>query len=131
MRRAIRVSAAGILAVLLSGCGTNNIEGSFFTPTAAVPSLATATPGTKSPTPAATAVPPTATATRNATPTVTQTSVPTAAATPVAATVLFSADPMDAANPFPSDRLLDASGHAVAPPVTRRGVGRFRRGEMD
>ena len=126
MRRATAVLAAGTLTVLLSACGTNNIadSGSFTTPavpmqtaTATQASIATATaiPATATTT---SAPPPTITLTSvpSASPTATQTSVATPTATAQAAMVLFSADPMNAANPFPSDRLLDADGHPVMPP---------------
>lgn len=92
MRRATGVVAAGALLILLSACGTNNITDSFAAPSATATSLPSGTP------------------------TATQTGVPTPTATTTSATVLFSADPMDAANPFPTDRLLDTSGHAVVPP---------------
>ncbi len=94
---------AGLAVVFgLAACGNNQIlDGSGVLP-------ATATSG---PTVTSTAVTPTATVTTAATvaPTV------TATAAPQAAMVLFSADPADAANPFPSDRLLDASGHVQVP----------------
>ena len=92
MRRATAALVAGVFAVLLSACGTNNITDDFFTPTVPAPVPATATPTVAPPTPTAT-------------------STPSAPPTPL---LLFSADPMDAANPFPGHRLLDASGHAVA-----------------
>jgi pimeloyl-ACP methyl ester carboxylesterase/predicted esterase len=117
MRRATAVLAAGSLAVLLSACGSNNITDTFFTPTTTVIVPGTAT-ATTAPTATMTSVPPTATPTGvpTATPSATQTTVPTPTPTAQAAMALFSADPMDAANPFPSDRLLDASGHAAVPP---------------
>lgn len=64
MRGATAALVVGVLTVLLSACGTNNITDDFFTPTVRAPVPATATP---------TVAPPT-----------------------------------------PGDRLLDASGHAVA-----------------
>ncbi len=99
MRRATAVWVAGILAVIWSACGSNKItDGLAATPTG----TATAT-ATRVPTVTHTAVPPAPTAT----------SVPTA--TPQAAMVLFSTDPRAAANPFPTDRLLDAAGHPDVP----------------
>ena len=81
------------LAAGAAGCGKNEIS----QPTAALP--------TRTPTASATF---TTTSLPSATPTPT--------ATPQAAMALFSADPMNVANPFPSDRLLDVSGHVAVPP---------------
>ncbi len=106
-----------LLAVGAEGCGDNNIVVDF-TPTPTVSPTATSTW--------------TATASATATSTITATSTatmvpsftaappsltPTPSVTPTAqgATVLFSIDPTDAANPFPSDRLLDATGHVQVP----------------
>jgi len=70
MRRAMAVLAAGILTLLLSACGTNDIADSYATPSVTVP-VQTATP-TK-------------------TPTATQASGPTQTPTAKVARVLFSA----------------------------------------
>jgi hypothetical protein len=79
----------GIIALtVLSACGTNNI------------------------TDETTSMPP---PTVSATPTATATQAPTATPASQAATALFSVDPTDAANPFPSDRLLDSTGHVQVP----------------
>ena len=96
----------GWLVVLLSGllaaCGTNNItEDATPSPLAATATLV----------PSATVTPSeTSTATATSSPSVTPT---TTAVQP--ATALFSADPTDADNPFPSDRLLDDTGHVQVP----------------
>jgi hypothetical protein len=96
-----RGAAAWVLAAALlsaAGCGTNNITN---TPTVTPTATPTSTP-TTTPTP-----------TLTATPTLTPTATLTATAQPAMA--LFSVDPSDAANPFPSDRLLDATGHVQVP----------------
>ena len=110
MRRATAVVTAGVLALLLAACGSNNITDSFAAATATATAPATATALViRTATATATSLP-------SAIPTATLTSVPTPTATTESATVLFSADQMAAANPFPSDRLLDLSGHPVVPP---------------
>jgi hypothetical protein len=121
------------LMVFLSACGDNNITsppGSSATPTSTlgVPATATAAPTltvTTGPQPTMTSTSPaaaTSTATASATAieatataTVTPTLSPTAIPTPAAASALFSADPRDPQNPFPSDRLLDSTGHVDVP----------------
>lgn len=126
---AVRRLAVLLLVFGLVGCGDDNDAGP--RPTATVP-VATATrsavpTATSVPTASATSVVPTSTATAaptfTATPlpaTATQTAPPTdtptatATATPsFGAVALFSADPQSPENPFPSDRLLDDSGHVA------------------
>jgi len=92
MKRAALWCAA---AFVLSACGKNEITS---VAPAATPTL-TATS--------------TAPSTRTAT--VTSTAAPTPTSAPQHATLLFSADASNPANPFPSDRLLDASGHVQVP----------------
>ena len=108
-----------LLACLLAACGDSNDSKPRPTATATVPvatataPVATATPSaaitaTSAPTRTATPLPATATATSIASDTPTATATATAS---VGAVVLFSADPGNPANSFPSDRLLDESGH--------------------
>ena len=102
------------LACVLLACGDDDDTPPRPTPTTVV---ATATA------PATATVPATAASTRTATPvpatatrTVIPTDSPTVTTTPTAsvgAVALFSADPDNPANPFPSDRLLDETGHVA------------------
>lgn len=82
------------------------------TPSSAPSSTATLAP-TAIPTATATQIPPTSTATRTATAEPSQTPSATATSVPVGATALFHADALDPGNPFPSDRLLDETGHVA------------------
>ena len=91
------------LVMGLTACGNNDNAPATPTPT----STATAT-ATHTLTPTATA---TATFTVTATATPSPTSTPTVTPVPTGAVALFSTDPLDPGNPFPSDRLLDESGH--------------------
>ena len=64
---------------------------------------------------------PAATATATAVPSATPTATATATAS-VGAVALFSADPGNPANPFPSDRLLDESGHVAINPERLQAI---------
>ncbi|MBX3023273.1 hypothetical protein KF840_00005 [bacterium] len=118
----VRRLAVLLLACALVACGDDDAAGPrptatvpAATATASAPPTATASApptATLAPTLTATAPPAPATATRTAPPSETPTA--TATATPaVGAVALFSADPASPDNPFPSDRLLDDSGHVV------------------
>ncbi len=107
-----------LLACLLAACGDDDNSGPRPTATA----TAAATPiVTASAVPSATSAPtqtatlPAATATATALPSRTPTAAATATAS-VGAVALFSADPGNPANWFPSDRLLDESGHVAINP---------------
>jgi hypothetical protein len=125
MYRVTVVVAAALLAAGLCACGNNQITDNLgatatarFTATSPPSSTATgtATASNVPPTLTFTATPsPSATSTTTATASPTVTSSPTATGTPVAATLRFSLDPLAAGNPFPSDRLLDATGHPQVP----------------
>ena len=125
MQRITTLWVTIVLGVGLSACGTNDITAPASTPTAIPSATATNKPtasATSVPTATATTVP-TATVvvvavpTATGTPTITATSSPTFTSTPVVAVALFSADASSPNNPFPSDRLLDASGHVALPPA--------------
>jgi Bacterial virulence factor lipase N-terminal len=135
-----RVWLALCLTATIFGCGGSNNETASPTATSSPTATATLVPSRApsetatfiaSPTATATRVPPTATATCACTPTPTATA--TATATPTEAAALFSADPLNPANPFPSDRLLDDTGHvhvtgslvgADLPPTSQFNVAR-------
>jgi hypothetical protein len=112
---AVRRVAVLVLASVLAACGDD--ADSRPRPTATVTVVAaTATAvatATSAPTHSATARPATVTATAMPSQTPTTTVTPTAA---VGAVALFSADPDNPANPFPSDRLLDETGHVALRP---------------
>jgi Big-like domain-containing protein len=125
-----RVKAVGValLAAGLWACGNNEITGNSGGAAQAVTATSTATSPptpTVTDTPTATRVPPTATPTATASPSATLTmaatasptvtSSATATSTPAVATLRFSLDALAAGNPFPSDRLLDATGHPQVP----------------
>lgn len=115
----------------LAACGGDDDVSSVIVPTVTRTATATAVPATATstvapPTQTATAVPtdtqapratataqPSATSTSTAEPTATSTVEATATATveESGVTALFHANPLDPANPFPSDRLLDETGH--------------------
>ncbi|MBI4517544.1 MAG: hypothetical protein HY699_17205 [Deltaproteobacteria bacterium] len=93
------------LVATLAACD-NGDDGARPTATATPSAIATATP-------VPSASPTCACLTPTATPPPSPTVTATASATPVfeGATALFSRDPLNPANPFPSDRLLDETGH--------------------
>jgi hypothetical protein len=103
-----------VVSVALSACGNNGIPLTSVGGAAASPSSIPTTTPTVTATPTCTPTE-TSTPTVTATATTTVTPVPTATVTVRAATALFSADPADAANPFPSDRLVDSTGHVQVP----------------
>ena len=113
-----------LLVCVLAACGDD--DDSKPRPTAtATAALATPT-ATASAVPSATSAPthtatlPAATATATAVPS-TPTATTTATAS-VGAVALFSADPGNPANPFPSDRLLDESGHVAINPERLQAI---------
>lgn len=114
-------------AILLAACGGDNVVSTEkITPVATVSATPTTAPATATatsvptavPTSTATALPP-PTSTATIAPTATSTSTeppeptasPTLTSTPQGATALFHADALDPGNPFPSNRLLDETGH--------------------
>ena len=85
-------------------------------PSATNPPTATATSvSSATSVPTATAAAPTASPTVTLTATITVTPIPTATSKPAPPVALFNADVTDPNNPFPSDRLLDATGHVALP----------------
>lgn len=110
--------ASGRLAVLLlalfvAACGDDDDSRPQSTPTATVAAATNTATIAATPTRTASAVPSattvfTATLPPSATPTVTVTPTPS-----VGAVALFSVDAAGVDNPFPSDRLLDESGHVI------------------
>lgn len=101
-----------LLACVLAACGDDGDARPRPTATATIaPPTATATASSAA---SATATPLPATAT--AAPSDTPTATPTGTAA-VGAVALFSADPANPDNPFPSDRLLDDRGHVALDPA--------------
>lgn len=93
--RALSLLAAAVLSLFLTACDDDAFP-SAATPTPIASATATATP--------------TATASATATATTTPTATASATATPAGVVALFSVDPLDPANPFPSDRQRDETG---------------------
>lgn len=128
MTHARHAALITLLALTVAACGSDDDAGSppTSTPTLAAPTAtATAAPptltatlapsatATAAATETATAPPPSATATATPTEVEEPTATPTETAEPVdaGAMALFHLDPRNPANPFPSDRLLDETGH--------------------
>jgi len=110
------------VALVFAGCGGGDSSPAI-TPTVTASATATSTStatatasatATLTVTPTATSTPTlTSTSTATATPTSTLTSTPSLSPTPAAVTALFHLDPLDLANPFPSDRRRDEQGQLL------------------
>jgi hypothetical protein len=105
-----------LLALVVVSCGSDDDDASRSTPTATrIPATATATGAVPPASATATQTPPasTSTATAIATATVAPSATPTSTVVSVGAIAQFSVDPLAPANPFPSDRLRDETGHVA------------------
>lgn len=116
MPRSLRLLTLALLALTAAACGSDD-DAQPPRPTASATASATRPPATPTATASASAtVPSTATRTavpETATPTPTATTQPATATPLVGAIAHFTAETMDLFNPFPSDRLLDESGHVA------------------
>lgn len=105
--RSVCLLAAAVVALCVTACDSDSFPPAA-TPTPVASATATPTP-TASPTTTAT-VTSTATATTTSTASPSATPSPSASATPAGVRALFRLDPLDPANPFPSDRQRDENG---------------------